>query len=193
MDDNDIRIFIEKQFGQEWLDIFDNCPIGVMRSDIWRYLVVYTYGGIYCDLDTICQKPINEWIPKKYSVVISKDDDGINYNQLTFASVPQHKLLNAVIEKVKKEFLNIKYTDQAFVDKMTGVKVWTKAINEYFSNNTIDDIFCYSQESIVFLEDRVVSYFNEGFRHLTASINWNDGKYIQWQKEELKYIREKNA
>lgn len=36
-----------------------NLPI--LRADIARYLLVYTYGGVYADLDTRALRPVEEW------------------------------------------------------------------------------------------------------------------------------------
>lgn len=30
------------------------------RSDIFRYEIVHEYGGVYCDIDTVCQRPLDE-------------------------------------------------------------------------------------------------------------------------------------
>ena len=30
-------------------------PIAVMKADLWRYCVIYKYGGIYADADTVCK------------------------------------------------------------------------------------------------------------------------------------------
>ena len=34
--------------------IFIKLSLKVMKGDLWRYCVVYHYGGIYADADTIC-------------------------------------------------------------------------------------------------------------------------------------------
>ncbi|NBX27401.1 MAG: hypothetical protein EBR55_04000, partial [Chitinophagia bacterium] len=104
MDDQDCRSFILHEYGEDWVEIFDSCPIGVMRSDIWRYLVLYVYGGVYADLDTICLKPIKEWVSNNHSATISEDDipntlflvepDGtINYNNIRSFSSADYAML----------------------------------------------------------------------------------------------------
>ena len=38
----------------------------MMRADLAKYLVLYGDGGIYCDLDTVLLKPIDQWIPHEF-------------------------------------------------------------------------------------------------------------------------------
>ncbi|CAK0897830.1 unnamed protein product [Prorocentrum cordatum] len=51
MDDGEALAFVEANFDKSVLDAFKGFPLGVMRADFWRYLVVYTYGGVYADVD----------------------------------------------------------------------------------------------------------------------------------------------
>lgn len=34
-----------------------------MKSDFWRYAVLYQYGGIYADIDVRSEKPVDQWLP----------------------------------------------------------------------------------------------------------------------------------
>jgi mannosyltransferase OCH1-like enzyme len=58
MDDAQAAQFVLDEYGEEWHKIFMGFPIGVMRGDLWRYMVIYKYGGVYADLDTECLNPI---------------------------------------------------------------------------------------------------------------------------------------
>lgn len=42
-----------KEYYPEWLNIWKTLPYGVQRGDVGRMMVLYQYGGIYCDTDTI--------------------------------------------------------------------------------------------------------------------------------------------
>jgi len=46
--------FMKENFEGEIYDAYKKLPISVMKADLWRYCVVYKYGGIYADADTIC-------------------------------------------------------------------------------------------------------------------------------------------
>ena len=40
-------------FFPEIMDAYTRLPLGVMKADLWRYCIVYQYGGIYADIDTV--------------------------------------------------------------------------------------------------------------------------------------------
>ena len=44
------------------------------KADIWRYEIVYRYGGFYVDADTVCQKPLNPLLC--HSLVVGLEYDG---------------------------------------------------------------------------------------------------------------------
>ena len=54
--DEDIAVFI-RRFFPRFISAFVTLN-GVQRSDFFRYLVVYRYGGVYADLDVICLQDI---------------------------------------------------------------------------------------------------------------------------------------
>lgn len=50
--------FIKNNFPQ-FYNIFKTIDNPVFQCDFWRYLVVYKYGGVYADMDSICTKPLD--------------------------------------------------------------------------------------------------------------------------------------
>ncbi|WRT67852.1 uncharacterized protein IL334_004826 [Kwoniella shivajii] len=67
--------FVDDQGIDEWLEdllpstevvkhmkwLKDGGKWGVVRSDLFRYLVLLLNGGVYTDTDTACVRPISEW------------------------------------------------------------------------------------------------------------------------------------
>lgn len=113
LNDKEAAAIILKDFGQDWHDLFINVPIGVVRGDIFRYLMIYKYGGVYSDIDTTCQIPITEWIDgpvgKKgdydaiFAVELLKGASQKPYRicQWTFAAKPGLEIFKNVIDNVK--------------------------------------------------------------------------------------------
>ena len=58
-DDLKCRQFLKEYFIPEVLNRFDDLK-GAHKADLWRYCVLYIYGGIYLDIKTILVKPLNE-------------------------------------------------------------------------------------------------------------------------------------
>ncbi|HZP06534.1 MAG TPA: FkbM family methyltransferase [Terracidiphilus sp.] len=57
-DDNDNRNFIQTKF--PWfLKTYDSYRAEIYRADVVRYFYLYTFGGIYADLDTECLRPLS--------------------------------------------------------------------------------------------------------------------------------------
>lgn len=76
-----------------------------------RYLLLFTEGGVYCDLDVSCQVPIDDWIPTEYradaSLVVGWEfDGGFGDNILrqfatwTMMAAPRSPHLWAVVEDI---------------------------------------------------------------------------------------------
>jgi mannosyltransferase OCH1-like enzyme len=58
-DDQEAEIIISQHF-PKILDIYRSYPYGIQRSDIFRIIAVYLYGGFYLDLDIYCLEKLDE-------------------------------------------------------------------------------------------------------------------------------------
>lgn len=88
----------------------------VLRVDLLRYLFLYGKGGIYSDLDTICLRPFDTWIPvgfrNKTNLIIGIEGDSlggpiipgfshhVGLGQWTLAAKPGHIIMERMIERV---------------------------------------------------------------------------------------------
>jgi mannosyltransferase OCH1-like enzyme len=53
-DDNDCADFIKTHFGTEVVDAYNKLIPGAYKADLWRYCVIYIYGGVYLDIKYKC-------------------------------------------------------------------------------------------------------------------------------------------
>jgi mannosyltransferase OCH1-like enzyme len=194
MDDTQAAEFIKNEYGQEWYDIFISLPVGVMRGDLWRYMVIYKYGGVYADLDTECLKPISSWmIEDKEFIVCPETSD--HFCQWTFASTSGNPILKSVLDLIKDRLLNPEYGSPHFVHTHTGPAIWTEGIMKILDikvTNVIDDYLllnscnnaklykfhCYGGE-----QWRIFHF--ESVKHIYGSQKWNDGNYVQWIEDPI--------
>lgn len=132
----------------------------IFRSDLLRYMLLESEGGIYTDLETKPRKPIKEWIPAHLQssvraiVGIEYDQLGdpkpshgfserISFCQWTIAIAPKHPMMTRIVKKV---VANVnEYAQQngttisalrhpgARVAEVTGPGVWTTAVWESLS------------------------------------------------------------
>lgn len=193
MDDVQARNFIAENFDQEWVDIFDSFPVGVMRGDLWRYMIIYVYGGVYADLDTNCLDPIDTWLDANYDMIVCPENKD-HYCQWTFAATPRHPVIKSVLECIKEKMKSPNYNQDHFVHIYTGPAVWTEGISKALDvkvNSLIDDyvlindcenakmykFHCYGGEKW-----RIFHF--QSVKHIYGSQNWKDG-YVRWIEDDL--------
>ncbi len=103
--------FIKKYFIKEVSDTYNNLIPGAYKADLWRYCILYKFGGIYQDIK---YQPINNF---KYSDLLFDDKEyyvrdrdvggsGV-YNALLICK-PKNQILlkciNKIIENCKKKY-----------------------------------------------------------------------------------------
>jgi FkbM family methyltransferase len=52
--------FIEKNFEESVVNAYNKIIPGAYKCDLWRYCVLYIYGGFYDDIDTLCMGKLND-------------------------------------------------------------------------------------------------------------------------------------
>lgn len=60
--------------GETILDVYRSARIGPLKSDIWRYAVLLRYGGVYCDINKMLTRPLDELISPTDHALISAED-----------------------------------------------------------------------------------------------------------------------
>src|SRR5260221_11127306 len=68
VDNEEIRKVIRSHF-PDYLRAFEKMNHGASKADLWRYLVMFKYGGVYADVDCICLKPLRQWIDPEAAYV----------------------------------------------------------------------------------------------------------------------------
>ena len=106
-DDNDCRKFIKNNFDIDVLNAYDILIPGAYKADLWRYCILYKYGGIYIDIK-YC--PVNNFklfnLLKKEHWVLDYGGKGI-YNAFMVCK-PNNEILlkaiNQIVINVKNKF-----------------------------------------------------------------------------------------
>jgi len=58
----DCEAFIKANFEKNVYDAYCKIIPGAYKADLWRYCVLYKYGGVYADIDTICLGSIDSFL-----------------------------------------------------------------------------------------------------------------------------------
>jgi mannosyltransferase OCH1-like enzyme len=188
---DDRNKFVLDNFGQHWLDLFLGCPVPVMRADIWRYMVLYKVGGVYTDIDTVCNDPVNTWIDSKKDFIIAIEND-FNFASWTMASAPNNPALLHLINNIKNKLESI--TDYSkepyYVHMTTGPAIWTESIISYFDYQAVpgtmldqlDNLNRYPsliENKVLVLDEKKLC--GDAVFHVNASQFWiNKDDYRSW-------------
>ena len=94
---------------------------GIIQADIWRYCIVYHYGGVYADMDSVCIKPL-DYMLKSYNGedLLAMDKKRVGprerekgyVNNSNFAAITNSKILKNVIRDLYKKILLKKETEK---------------------------------------------------------------------------------
>lgn len=189
LNDNDCEHFMRNtmvsEFGEGILMAYNKLPIGVMKADLWRYCIIYYYGGIYADSDTICQGDINRFVLPKTKLVFGPENN-VHYCQWTFSAPRKSPVLKHIINLSIKRILVIpKIKGEHIIHHLTGPGCWTDAIKDYCKIKNIpksnSQHFIYNNKEIVCFSNNI---FHSIIYHFFTGQD-ADG----WKKERDKLFR----
>ena len=137
--DKKADVFMQENFNNIY-DVYHNLPLPVMKADLWRYCIIYHYGGIYADMDTIfIGDDLDSIIQKNTNLILTPEYPfNKDFCQWVFAAPKGSPLLKSVIdESIKriKECKDFKY--EHMVHNLTGPSVFTDGIENYLKENNL--------------------------------------------------------
>ena len=94
-DDNKCNTFMKEIVGGKIYEAYQCLPIKVMKADLWRYCIIYEYGGIYADTDTICKINPNIFLNDSLLTIVPEND--IHLCQWVFSAPPKSPILKEII------------------------------------------------------------------------------------------------
>ena len=68
-DDSDIEKYLKDNLSNSDYDLLSDCHI-VEKSDVWRLIKIYNEGGLYSDIDRLCNISINNILDENTKVVL---------------------------------------------------------------------------------------------------------------------------
>jgi mannosyltransferase OCH1-like enzyme len=129
--------FIKNHFERKVYEAYSRLPMGVMKADLWRYCIIYKYGGIYADVDTFC---INN--PKLFindSLLTVAPENNVHLCNWAFSAPKQSPILKSVIDLSVERILTIpEIRGEHVIHYLTGPGVFTEGIELYLKNNNLN-------------------------------------------------------
>ena len=135
-DDAACLVFVRSR-GARWLDLYERLPTAIQRADLFRYLVVDAYGGVYADVDMACYRPIDALLAGA-SCALSieahltrRRQHELGYTQprqlanCIFSATPGHPFLQALIDEIAS-LVRLDVQTDADVEDSTGPRMLTR-------------------------------------------------------------------
>ena len=97
--DDDLDNFIKTEF-PEYYEKFNELPRMIMKIDMFRYFLMYKYGGMYADLDYLMFNRF-DLLNEKVVIPANREDSNQNFTCLgncIFASVPNHPYWKSLMD-----------------------------------------------------------------------------------------------
>jgi mannosyltransferase OCH1-like enzyme len=104
-----------------------------MKADLWRYCVIYHYGGIYADTDTICKTHPNIFLKKSLLTIGPENRDHLC--QWTFSAPKGSPILKSIIDLSVERIINMaEIKGEHIIHHLTGPGVFTYGIEKYLKD-----------------------------------------------------------
>lgn len=145
-DDKDIYEFINDTFDQQIVDAYNKLQIGAAKADYWRYLVLYKNGGVYLDIDSFINCPIDTIIDDNDKALFTRERNPVSFAQFCLFICKEHPVLLKTIEAVTQKILN---NTKAELDFITGPIVMSQAIEEHYKKLQLDRSLWYTEDYII--------------------------------------------
>jgi mannosyltransferase OCH1-like enzyme len=183
--DDDMDIFVNNNFEGEIADTYNKLNIIVAKVDFWRYLILYKYGGVYLDMDSSIEKPLNELIKEEDEAIITAEGNPNLYVQWALIFSKEHPILKKTIELVVDNIKNNKYLND--IHKMTGPTVYSKAINEVHKEIYGDII-----EHKEIKRETDITFRNDKFSYRLFGIDYSQHFCFKYNESYYLYINKKH-
>lgn len=124
-DDDDIDKYIQSNISPADYNLIKNKKI-VEKTDLWRLLIIYNEGGIYCDIDRFCNIPLSNVITENIKCILPMyyDDD---FSQDIIISCSQNIIHKKAIE-LNLERRRNKVTDLYYLGPTTYMHAVTEVL-----------------------------------------------------------------
>jgi len=164
--DEDIDMLMKTEF-PEYYDKFNELPRMIMKIDMFRYFLMYKYGGLYTDMDYLMFKPF-DLLNEKVVIPCNREDENGNpicLGNCIFASQPNHPYWKSLmdtlftIDRTKFDYNTDKNIDGNVLGTgpMFVFAMWKKY-------SKINDDICVSKRSIFHPPTKNDNQYIEGLK-----------------------------
>jgi mannosyltransferase OCH1-like enzyme len=178
--------FMKQNFDEQINIAYNKLPMGVMKADLWRYCIIYKYGGIYADADTICKINPNIFLNNSYLTVAPEPGHNL-FCQWTFSAPAGSPILKSIIDLSVDRILNTEIKGEHIIHYLTGPQCFTDGIIRYLKNNNLP---VYNDVSLYFkYPSKELSVFNrENFHNIFITHLYAGSDSDGWKEEKKRVL-----
>jgi mannosyltransferase OCH1-like enzyme len=127
---------MKEKMGGDTYKAYGLLPLAVMKADLFRYCIIYHYGGIYADTDTICLIKPNLFINNSLLTIVPENETHLC--QWVFSAPKKSPILKSVIDLSVERILSIKeMKGEHIIHYLTGPDVFTDGIELYLKKHNM--------------------------------------------------------
>jgi mannosyltransferase OCH1-like enzyme len=141
--DDTMIIFVKENY-PELYDMYCNYKYNIQRCDVFRYLVLYKYGGIYLDMDIICKSKLDYLL--SYDIVFAKSSNiKSSFTNSFFMAQPNNRFIKYAIDNLYANMNKYKYLGKHFhIMNSTGPSYLNYIYIKYLNENEISNNYILS-------------------------------------------------
>jgi mannosyltransferase OCH1-like enzyme len=130
----DRRKLIEKHFDNNVCTAYDMLLPGAYQADLFRYCLLYVYGGCYVDIQTQPFQPLSSVIEADTEFISAKDF-GQKYGifQTFLCCIPEHPAIKITIDEIVSNILKRRYFKSQL--KLTGPEALGMGVNKWLGRH----------------------------------------------------------
>lgn len=142
--DASMEEFVKKNYS-DFYPVYSSYKYPIQRCDAFRYLILYTYGGIYLDMDTVCKKTLKSFL--NYDLVLAKSANlDSSFTNSFIMAAPQHPFIKFCIDHLPAYANNkVYFGKHLHIMNSTGPSFLTAMLKKY-KLETIPNHYIFGKE-----------------------------------------------
>jgi len=128
-DDKEQRDWMETNCAKYW-PAWNAMELPAARADLFRYCLLYVYGGVWSDIDVVPERPLRDFVPSSSVKLVVVHDGGMGSMFLYtafIAATPGHPVLKRAMDIVMEHY-QVRLRKGAVY--CTGPQVLWRAVND---------------------------------------------------------------
>tara|TARA_B110000003_G_C16495797_1_gene475367 strand:+ start:77 stop:790 length:714 start_codon:yes stop_codon:yes gene_type:complete len=125
--------FVIANFDKDIVDAYKKLNNVVAKVDLWRYLIIYKYGGVYLDMDASIENPIKSFLNENDKGLVSAETNENLFLQWALFYKKEHPIIKKTIEFTIRNINENRYPND--IANLTGPGVYTEALG-YIHNQS---------------------------------------------------------